>query len=60
MVTTAVTVACHIRVPGSGRVVDVDILELSESACSGVRTGAAADGEGICLVLAFTHISQTY
>ena len=31
----AVTVACHV-IPVSGRPVDVDILELSESPCSGV------------------------
>ena len=53
LIVTAVTVVCHV-ISASGRLVDVDILELSESPCSGVGiccTGqhgtGAADGDGI-------------
>ena len=41
----AVTVACHV-IPVSGRLVDGDILELSESSCSGVGICCTSMGLG--------------
>ena len=53
MHVSALSVACHV-IPASGRLVDMDIVELSESPCSGVgiccttqHEARAADGEGI-------------
>ena len=39
------TVACHV-IPASGRLVDVDILEFSESPCSGVDIFCTGMGLG--------------
>ena len=39
------TVACHV-IPESGRLVDVDILELSESSCSDVDIFCTSMGLG--------------
>ena len=41
----AATVACHV-IPASGRLVDVDILELSEFSCSGAGICCTSMGLG--------------
>ena len=43
------TVACHVS-PASGRLVDVDIQELSESPCSGVDIFCTSMGLGLQMV----------
>ena len=50
IVASAVIVPCHV-IPGSGRLVDVDILELSESPGPGVGICCTSIGLGLRMVM---------